>query len=60
MRLRSICSDYGGWVTDPAIWQDWSQAAARKAQLMLLGNGVVPQQAARALELLLVTSREAA
>jgi len=42
-----------GWVTDPAIWVGMSDGAARNAQLKALGNGVVWQQAALALTLLL-------
>lgn len=34
-----------GWITDPAIWVDWSYSAARNAQIKAAGNGVVPQQA---------------
>ena len=37
-----------GWVTDPAIWADLKPSTARNAQLKVLGNGVVPQQAAEA------------
>ena len=33
-----------GWVTDPAI------GLARKEQLQILGNGVVPQQAEYAIQ----------
>lgn len=36
-----------GWVTDPAI------GIGRNAQLKALGNGVVPQQGALALRILL-------
>jgi DNA (cytosine-5)-methyltransferase 1 len=36
-----------GWVTDPAI------GISRNDQLKALGNGVVPQQAALALDVLL-------
>lgn len=36
-----------GWVTDPSI------GISRNDQLKALGNGVVPQQAALALDLLL-------
>lgn len=36
-----------GWVTDPAI------GVSRNDQLKALGNGVVPQQAALALDVLL-------
>jgi DNA (cytosine-5)-methyltransferase 1 len=36
-----------GWVTDPAI------GISRNHQLKALGNGVVPQQAEKALSLLL-------
>lgn len=36
-----------GWVTDPAIWRD-VPGSARSLQLRLLGNGVVPRQAAAA------------
>jgi DNA (cytosine-5)-methyltransferase 1 len=42
-----------GWVTDPTIWVGMSESAARNAQLKALGNGVVPQQAALALTVLL-------
>ena len=43
----------GGWVTDvPGL--------SRNAQLKALGNGVVPQQAAMALRLLLPAWMEAA
>ena len=52
-----------GWVTDPAIWNDsrevvekiragFMPATARNDQLKAIGNGVVPAQAYRALELL--------
>lgn len=41
-----------GHVTDPAIWQGWRPTTARRAQLKALGNGVVPRQAAAALQLL--------
>lgn len=38
-----------GWVTDPAIWAHHARpAGVRNAQLRILGNGVVPQQAAAA------------
>lgn len=43
-----------GWVTDPAI------GLTRNQQLKALGNGVVPQQAALALSLLLPLTQEAA
>ena len=42
-----------GYVTDPAIWEGMSYSAARNAQIKALGNGVVPQQAALALRMLL-------
>jgi len=54
-----------GWVTGPAIWDGMTDkkgrvltgrrlaSARRDAQLKALGNGVVPQQAAAALRLLL-------
>jgi hypothetical protein len=42
-----------GWVTDPAIWTGWTPGKARNAQLKLCGNGVVPQQAAEAVHVLL-------
>lgn len=38
------------WVTDPAIWVGMTPTAARNAQLKALGNGVVPQQCAAAVE----------
>lgn len=43
-----------GWVTDPAI------GLTRNQQLKALGNGVVPQQAALALRLLLTTDLDGA
>lgn len=42
-----------GWVTDPTIWEGMRPTTARNAQLRMLGNGVVPQQAAHALARLL-------
>lgn len=42
-----------GWVTDPVIWEGMKATTARNAQLKALGNGVVPQQAAAALERML-------
>ena len=42
-----------GHVTDPTIWEGMTASAARNAQLMALGNGVVPQQAAEAVRRLL-------
>jgi DNA (cytosine-5)-methyltransferase 1 len=41
-----------GWVTDPALWSDVKPVTARRRQLKILGNGVVPQQAAVAFALL--------
>jgi DNA (cytosine-5)-methyltransferase 1 len=41
-----------GWVTDPALWSDVRPVTARRRQLKILGNGVVPQQAAVAFALL--------
>lgn len=52
-----------GWVTDPGLWTDDEETAERvrrgeihgkghQAQLRLIGNGVVPQQAEVALRLL--------
>lgn len=40
-----------GHVTDPTIWVGKTPSAARNAQLKILGNGVVPQQAAAATRL---------
>lgn len=42
-----------GWVTDPEIWVGVSASAARAAQIKACGNGVVPQQAAAAVDWLL-------
>jgi DNA (cytosine-5)-methyltransferase 1 len=42
-----------GHVTNPAIWEGWRPKTAQNAQLRALGNGVVPQQGAAALRLLL-------
>ena len=42
-----------GWVTDPAIWEGMTDAAARNSQLHALGNGVVPPQAVAALRRLI-------
>lgn len=47
-----------GWVTEPAIWVGMSDSAARNAQLRALGNGVVWQQAALAMQILLVRKRD--
>lgn len=45
-----------GWVTDPAIWDGWTDtkgkprtdSAIRNAAIKALGNGIVPQQMAAA------------
>jgi hypothetical protein len=42
-----------GWVTDPAL------GLTRRQQLKMLGNGVVPQQAALALRVLVAAARRA-
>lgn len=42
-----------GHVTNPAIWAGMTASGARNAQLKALGNGVVPQQAALAVSILL-------
>lgn len=45
------------WVTEPSLWVTWTPSAARRAQLRMLGNGVVPRQAAVATEHLLARVR---
>jgi hypothetical protein len=47
-----------GWVTDPSIWEGMSGPAARREQIRMLGNGVVPAQAAKAVDLLLESEEE--
>ena len=41
-----------GYVTDPTLWVGWPPVTSRNAQLRVLGNGVVPQQALAALDIL--------
>lgn len=41
-----------GWVTDPRIWDGTPPGRRRRLQLRMLGNGVVPQQAAMAVRML--------
>jgi DNA (cytosine-5)-methyltransferase 1 len=48
-----------GYVTDPDLWADLKPASARRQQLRILGNGVVPQQAAAAYARLLADDGEA-
>lgn len=42
-----------GWVTDPSLWVHLTPRKAREAQLRILGNGVVPVQAAVAYQSLI-------
>lgn len=43
-----------GWITDPEIWKNWrTSSGARRAQIKIAGTGVVPQQCAYALRLIL-------
>lgn len=44
-----------GHVTDPAIWAGMRPSTARNAQLTILGNGCIPQQAEAAYRMLLPT-----
>lgn len=48
-----------GWVTDPQIWGDVHPFKARNLILRLLGNGVVPRQAALAIQTLLQSVADA-
>ncbi|WP_195911673.1 hypothetical protein [Bifidobacterium animalis] len=38
-----------GWVTDPDLWED-PPANPRMLQIRMLGNGVVPRQAAAGID----------
>jgi DNA (cytosine-5)-methyltransferase 1 len=49
-----------GWVTESAMWSDMAPDRARRAQLKILGNGVVPQQASLAVATLLNILEQAA
>lgn len=49
-----------GWVTAHEMWTHLAREEARKAQLTILGNGVVPQQATLAVAALLPTEAVAA
>lgn len=50
---RRLSAEFVEWMMLPAGWVTGTPGLSRAAQLHLLGNSVVPQQAARALEILL-------
>jgi len=72
VKIGSLCAGYGGleeglspafvkWLMGlPAGWVTDVPGLSRNEQLKALGNGVVPQQAAEALHILLPDVRAAA
>ena len=41
-----------GWVTDPAMWEGYTDTATRNVCLRMAGNGVLPLQAASAIHIM--------
>ncbi|MEU5482840.1 hypothetical protein [Streptomyces mirabilis] len=50
---RRLSAEFVEWMMGPAGWVTETDGLSRAAQLHLLGNAVVPLQAAHALDLLL-------